>query len=41
MSSIFHCPGIFYKFGCSSKEYNEAFNFQVQIEDTIEIVKEF
>ena len=40
MSSIFHCRGIFYKFGCSGKEYKVAFNFRVQIEDTIKIVKE-
>ena len=41
MSSIIHCRGIFYKFGCSGKKYKEAFNFQVQIEDTIKSVKEF
>ena len=41
MSSIIHCRGIFYKFGCSGNEYKEAFNFQVQIEDTIKSVKEF
>ena len=41
MSSIIHCRGIFYKFGCSGKEYKEAFNFRVQIEDTIKSVKEF
>ena len=31
----------FYKFGCSGKEYKEAFNFRVQIEDAIKSVKEF
>ena len=41
MSSIIHCRGIFYKFGCSGKEYKEVFNFQVQIEATIKSVKEF
>ena len=41
MSSIIHCRGIFYKFGCSGNEYKEAFNFRVQIEDTIKSVKEF
>ena len=40
MSSIIHCRGIFYEFGCSGKEYKEAFNFQVQIEDTTKSVKE-
>ena len=32
---------MFYKFGCSGKEYKEGFNFQVQIEDTVKSVKEF
>ena len=41
MSSITHCGRTFYKFGCSGKEYKEAFNFRVQIDDTIKSVKEF
>ena len=41
MSSIIHCRGIFYKLGCSGKDYKEAFNFRVQIEDKIKSVKEF
>ena len=41
MSWIIHCRGIFYKFGCSGKEYKEAFNFRVKIEDTIKSVTEF
>ena len=41
MSSIIHCRGIFYKCGCCRKEYMEASNFRVQIEDTIKSVKEF
>ena len=41
MYSIIHCREIFYKCGCCRKEYMEASNFRVQIEDTIKSVKEF
>ena len=41
MSSIIHCREIFYKFRCSGKEYKEAFNFRVQIEDAIKSAREF
>ena len=41
MSSIIHCRESFYEFGCCRKEYMEASNFRMQIEDTIKSVKEF
>ena len=41
MDVIAHWRGIFYKYGCSGKDYVEAFNFSVQITKNLKIVKEF
>ena len=40
MDVIAHWRGIFYKYGCSGKDYVEAFNFSVQITKNLKIVKE-
>ena len=41
MDAIVQSREIFYKFGCSGKDYVEAFNFYVQIEKDVKNVKEF
>ena len=41
MDATVQCRGIFYKFGCSGKDYVEAFNFRVQIKKDVKNVKEF
>ena len=41
MDVIVQCRGIFYKFGCSGKDYVEAFNFCVQIIKDVKNAKEF
>ena len=41
MDVIIQYRGIFYKFGCSGKDYVEAFNFRVQITKDVRNVKEF
>ena len=35
------CRGIFYKFGCSGKDYVEAFNLRVQVTKDVKNDKEF
>ena len=41
MDVIRQCRGVFHKFGCSGKDYVEAFDFCVQITKDEESIKEF
>ena len=41
MDVIVQCRGMFYKFGCSGKDYVEAFNFCVHITKDMKNAKEF
>ena len=41
MEAVVQWWGIFYKSGCSGKDYVEAFNFRVQIKKDVENIEEF
>ena len=42
MSSVINCRALLYKFGSSGKDYKEAFNFRVKVnEDEAKDLKKF